>query len=128
MLDSFPVRSPISECHIETLTLVGVTSSVAKVYGPGATPTRTGAGAYLWTWAENPGLFIGTTYGLQATVMSGLAGFTVVAGAFTPFVTGSVSASLAFTVYNSSFAAADLTALQWATLNVVFARSGAVQK
>lgn len=118
MLDAYPIHGRIPELFEEVITIVGVTSSVAKVYGPGVTVTRTGTGAYLATWADNPGTFIGMTHGFFATTVADLKGFTVTAGVF-----NQTTFALAFTVTNASDAAADLAALQWLTLNVRFAQT-----
>lgn len=98
---------------------VGGTAAVTKTHGPGVTVTRTGTGAYSVTFAENVGVVLSATYGLQATTPGDLAGHTVV---FAPYNT--TTKVLAFVVYNSSFAAHDLAALEWVSLNIQTSAQG----
>lgn len=94
--------------------LLGTGAAVAtKVYGQGITVARTGAGVHTLTFAESPGTYAGVVWGLDATTPAGVAGWTVVATATSAMV-------ITVTTYNSLFAAADLSAAQWANLTIRF--------
>jgi hypothetical protein len=85
--------------------------------------TRTGTGAYLITFQQDPGLFIGWDCALGALVVADLKGYTAVRGVFTAATT-TAQATLAFTLFNSSFAAADLLVNQYLDLVVSFSDYG----
>lgn len=78
--------------------------------------TRTGEGAYLATWDEYPGEFLGWRVGFGAATPADLAGYTAVRDTF-----DTSTNSVAFVIYNSSFAAADLIANQYADIEFLFA-------
>lgn len=121
MQDAFPHRSTNPEQVDHVIRSVGGVTAITKVYGPGVAVTRTGAGAYLLTWAENPGTFIGASHGLAATTPDDIKGHTVVFGAYS-----TTAFTLAFNLYNASDAAHDLAALEWITCRVTFAQSSAL--
>lgn len=90
-----------------------------EVGGQGFTVTRTGEGAYLATWADNPGTFIGwTAPGFGAATPADLKGYTAVRDTY-----DSSTFSIAFVVYDSTFTAADIIANQYMDLEFVFAAS-----
>ena len=82
---------------------------------------RTGEGAYRITFQQDPGYFLGLAgFGFMATTPGDLKGYTLV-------IDGPYDATnfiLDFVVYDSSFAAADLIAAQWATLEIAFSEHG----
>ncbi len=105
------------------IRILGVNdASPTNELGQGTVVTRTGEGAYLITWANNPGYFVGWDLEFGATVPGDLKGYTAVRGVYS---TTSDVFTLAFVVYNSSFSAADLIALQWADICVTFKESSA---
>lgn len=109
------VRASVPEKIEYDVSGVGGSSEVTQEEGDGVTLTRTGTGAYLLTWANDPGVFVGLTYGLSATTPGNIAGHTLIAGLY------STSAfTLAFIVYNASDAAHDLAALEHMHLTVNF--------
>lgn len=117
MRDGYPVRSTQPESYDHTIRILGVNGSVTQEDGPGITVTRTGEGAYRATWAENPGAYKGVVgFGFEAATPGDLKGYTVVADTW-----DSTNLRLDFVVYDSAFAAADLIANQYLTLNVRFA-------
>lgn len=85
--------------------------------------TRTGTGAYLITLQQDPGLFINWDVNLGALVVADLKGYTAVRGVFTAATT-TAQATLAFTLFNSSFAAADLLVNQYLDITLTFADYG----
>ena len=90
-----------------------------EVGGEGFTVTRTGEGAYLATWSKNPGTFIGwVPPGFGAATPADLKGYTAVRDTY-----DSATFSIAFVVYSSTFAAADLIAAQYMDLEFIFADS-----
>lgn len=80
---------------------------------------RTGEGLYTITWAQDPGLFCNWNFGFGALVPADLKGYTVVRGVYS-----ATAFTLAFEVYNSSFAAADLIADQYLDLTLSFSEYG----
>lgn len=82
---------------------------------------RTGEGAYRITFQQDPGLFLGLSgFGFMATTPGDLKGYTMVVDS--PYDT--TNFQLDVVVYNSSFAAADLIAAQWGTLELAFSEHG----
>jgi ABC-type spermidine/putrescine transport system permease subunit II len=109
------VRSQTAKATDHIIKAVGGSSAVTKVTGPGVTITRTGTGAYLLTWAADPGNSLGAIASLQATTASALAGHVVICG---PFVVA--TRTMAVTVTNASDAAHDLAALEWFNVRAAF--------
>jgi hypothetical protein len=120
MLDPKPLRSTVTEGYDCVVKITGINgANPTNVIAPGCTVTRTGEGAYLITWGESPGTYKGLKgFGFEATTPADLAGYTVVTGVY-----NATAKTLAFVVYNSSFAAADLIAAQSLTLNLGFSFS-----
>jgi hypothetical protein len=116
MQDSFPKKGTNPGEVEHTIRVVGGASAITKVYGPGVSVTYVGSGAFTLTWAENPGTFLGFTYGLQATTPGDVKGHTVVCGAF-----NTTAFTLGVTLYNASDTGHDLAALEWITMRVTFA-------
>lgn len=111
-------RSHIVDYKIRILGANGADATVQE--GVGVTSVaRTGEGAYTITFSKDPGLFVGWSIDFGAATPADLAGYTGVRGVY------SASArTLAFVVYNSSFAAADLIADQYADITVSFSEYG----
>lgn|SRR3990167_658290 len=120
-LDAKPVRTNLAEVVTHRLFLLGANGAdPSVVYGAaGVTVTRTGEGAYRVAFGENPGTFVGFTYGFGATTPGDLKGYTVVHDE--PFDT--TNYRFDFVVYDSTFTAADIIAAQHLTLHIDFARS-----
>lgn len=98
------------------LRLLGTGAAApTKVFGNGVVVTRVAAGVYEVAWGENPGMYLGFVPGFEATVAADLKGYSVVAGVF-----NTVTFKQRFSVFDSTFAAADLAALQWLNLVVKF--------
>lgn len=93
----------------------------SKELGQGVTVTRTGEGAYRITFAENPGTFVGWSCNFGAATPAELKGYTAVRDTW-----DAANKRLDFVVYNSTFAAADLIANQYADIVVEFAATDAV--
>lgn len=103
--------------------LLGVGAGApTKEEGDGITVTRTGAGVYRLTWADNPYQYLGVS-GIAkiATTMSGLKNFDVTFGDYTASGT---SYTLDFTLWNGAGAATDLAAAQRLSFVVSFAQTG----
>lgn len=111
--DAFPARTTEPETVLVPFSFVGVTSSVAKVFGANMAVARTGTGTYTLTPSAPPGEFLTWVPSLTATTASGLAGFSAV-GTWAAGV-------LTIVVYNASQAATDLAAAQWLGGMLVFA-------
>lgn len=113
----YPPKSSIPDERKYRIRLLGVNNAdPTEQLGQGVAITRTGEGAYLITWAENPGTFIGwAPPGFGALTPADLKGYSAVRGVY-----NASARTLAFVVYNSSFAAADLIADQYADIVVEF--------
>lgn len=112
----YPIRGSLPELQAHVVTMVGTGASApTKVFGNGVTITRTGAGDYRLTWAENPGAYVASMHSLRAATESDNKGHTVVLGSW------STSAwTLDVTLWDSSFNAEDLEASEWLELVVLF--------
>jgi hypothetical protein len=120
MIDPKPLRSTVTEGYDCVVKILGINgANPTNTIAPGCTVTRTGEGAYLITWGESPGTYKGLKgFGFEATTPADVKGYTVVTGLF-----NATAKTLAFVVYDSTFAAADLVALQSVTLTLGFSNS-----
>lgn len=118
MQDAYPAKASRPEVVAYDVRGEGGSAAVTQLSGAGVTLTRTGTGAYLLTFKENPGTFVSALSGLQASTPGALAGHTVV---FDDYVASTYT--LPFVVYNASDAAHDLAADEFVNLCVRFARS-----
>ena len=122
MAQMYPGRSAHREMVEFPVRILGTgAANPTKQEGNGVTVTWVSTGLYEVTWAESPYQFIGYSAGLLATTPGDLKGYTVVCGDF-----NTTTKKIRFSVYNSSFALADLAATQRLCLNFKFARTGAV--
>jgi hypothetical protein len=117
MLDGAKLKCTQGEMIDHVITSEGGSSAITKLHGPGVAVTRTGTGAYLLTWSENPGTWHGNTYGLAAATPGNLAGHTVIFGEY-----NSSAYTLAFVVYNGSDSAHDLAADEYVTTRISFSQ------
>lgn len=117
--DFFPERLSQPDVNVFPVYFLGVNGSLTKLMYPGVALTRTGEGAYLLTWARNPGVYMGPPlYAFGAATPGDLKGYTAV------FDTYDVTTrTLAFIVYNASVTAADLIADQYMYLEPKFSRT-----
>lgn len=104
-------------------TLVKFTGTGAgqptKVLGRGVNLNRTGVGIIDITWVEFAGAYLGITgHCFEATVQSGVKGYTVVPGVF-----NSVTRTLTINMTSAADALVDLAALQQLTLEIGFKRA-----
>lgn len=122
--DFYPVRASEPEVRERVLSFTGGGTGQPVVnFGKGMTLARVSAGLFTITFAEWSGVFLGLRdESYQSTTMSGLAGFSIVAGAFSGTAGG--TATLQFTLYNLSAVATDLTSTQTLTLSAVFKEAG----
>lgn len=108
----------------ERIYRVGITGTGAanptKRWGQGVTVTRSGAGVYVVTWAENPGNFQGWGQDLAADTPGNVKNYSVVRGAYS-----STTRSITVNVFNGSGTATDLAALQYLDMEFRFAASSA---
>lgn len=118
MLQAYPARStsPELEEHIVRIQGAGAANPTNET-ARGVTVTHVATGQYRMTWAEDPGSFIGATASLEAATPGDVAGHTVIFDTYASNVQD-------FFVYNSTFAAHDLAANEYATLRVAFKRTG----
>lgn len=119
MYDAFPSKDMEPEVRHYIVRMVGTGASApTKELGNGITITRAGVGRYLLTWKENPGKFLRALPGLQAATPGDLAGHTVIADTY-----DATAFALEVDLFNASFAAHDLAALEYIHLDVAFALS-----
>lgn len=116
--DAYPLRGTQPEVVDHFVKFVGGAGAVTKLYGPGVTVSYVATGKVRFTWAENPGTFLGHTYGLHATTQSALKGYTAIVGDFS-----TTAFTLDVWIYDSTFTLADLAAAQWLSLLVKFKRT-----
>jgi hypothetical protein len=110
----YPPKSSIPDERKYRIRILGVDDAdPTEQLGQGVAVTRTGEGAYLITWAEDPGTFVGWSCHFGAATPADLKGYTAVRDTY-------ASKTMAFVVYNSSFSAADLIANQYADIIVEF--------
>lgn len=104
------------DARVRVIKILGTgAGNPTKLLGTGATITRSAQGIYLITWKENPGVYDGLLgFGFSATTKTGPKGYTVVADLVMSGLT------LAFEVFDSTFAAVDLAAAQHLTLGFLF--------
>lgn len=121
-IDMYPVTTSEPESVNTTISIVGVNdANPTETYGKGVTITRTAEGVYRITWATNPGTFVGIVgHMFGATTMSDVKGYTVSRGVY-----NTSAYTLDLSVWNSSFAAADIVALQYLDVTVQFKRGPA---
>ena len=114
--NAFPARTTVPDKVEHEIRLLGVNGAdPTKEYGPGVTVTRTGEGAYLITWAESPGTFVGWSCSFGAATPADLKGYTAVRDTY-----DTSAFTLAFVTYDSTFTAADIIANQYADVRVTF--------
>lgn len=114
-MDAYATRDTAPVWHHIVKLLGTGASAPTKQEGYGITVTRTGAGVYKLTWAENPGKYVGFVPGLQAATPGDIAGHTVVADTYD---TSTKSMEVCF--FDGSNAAHDLAANEWIHLDITF--------
>jgi len=93
-------------------------SAPTKEIGKGVTVTRLGVGNYRFTWAENPGNFMGFPEpGKQATATGALKNTTVDSISY-----DAANRRLDVQLWSSAGAARELAAAEWLTFLVFFKR------
>lgn len=94
---------------------------VVKVFGRGVQTTRTGVGLINLVWDESPGGYVGVMgWCYEATVPSGVKGYTVVPGVY-----NITTRTLAISITNAGETLTDLAALQQLSITVAFKRTNA---
>jgi len=120
MLDAFLVRSTIGELIVHPIRLLGTGALDPTVEcGKGISVAYVTTGEYTITWSENPGTFVGMSYGLGAATPANIAGHTVIHDTY-----NTTAFSLDVWFYNASDAAHDPAANEYLELFVHFAQSG----
>ena len=102
------------------IRLLGVNGAdpTEQTGGGGVASDRTGEGVYTLTFDENPGTFVGWTYGFGAATPADLKGYTAVRDTW-----DATNRIFTFIVYDSTFTAADIIADQYIDVNVTFKRT-----
>ncbi len=116
MLDVFPFRTNEPELVGAVVKFVGGSTAITKVRGPGITVTYISTGVVDVTWGESQGSYVGLFgHGFEATVQSGVKGYTVAAGV----PSGN---TVRLNITSAGDALVDLAALQWLSLLFFFKR------
>lgn len=100
------------------IKFVGGAAAVTKVFGQGVTVTYSATGIVNLTWTENPGNFLGATFGFQATTASAVKGYTCVPGVY-----NASTKTLTLNITGATEVLTDLAALQWLNCWVMFKAS-----
>ncbi len=120
MLNAFPLRGNLAELRVEVVSVEGTGAAApTKLYGPGVTVSRTSEGLYKFTWADNPGTFVGMLWSLGASTPSAVAGHTVT---WDDFSVSTKSIECLFS--EQDFTVFDLADNEYATLAFLFKTSG----
>lgn len=116
-IDFYPIRSSEPGTTDYFVSIVGVNNTnPTETYGQGVVVTRTGEGVYRITWATNPGRFLGIKgFAFGATTMADVKGYTVTRGVY-----NTTAFTLDLSVWDSTFAAADIIALQYLDITLSF--------
>lgn len=118
-LESYPARVSQPEIFDEVIRAIGAaTATPTKKYGKGVTIARTGVGVWSLTFSDFPGNFVSASYMLQDATASVVKGWTVTLGDFD--ATGKI---VSLSIWNSTFAAADLAATSKIGLTLKFTRA-----
>jgi hypothetical protein len=104
------------------LRFVGGSAAVTKLFGRGMTITYISTGVVDVTFLDNPYIFLGVAgFCFDATVQSGVAGYSVVAG---DAPTGSPY-TFRLNIFNGSNSLADLSASQRLSVRLAFKQTNA---
>lgn len=101
--------------HLFRLLGTGAAIPTAEVTHGGVTLTRPAIGRVLFTFAENPGVFVGVLDGLQAATPGDLKGYTLVWDTY-----DSSAKAIELSIFDSAGAAADLAAAQYVNAEIIF--------
>jgi len=110
-------KADVPDCRFHVIDFTGNGSGTPTVnQATGVTLTRSATGDYKATFKDNPGKFVGLVAdSFRSTTATDLAGFTAVAKTW-----DATNRVLEFLVFNSSFAAADLSSAQSLTIVAMF--------
>jgi len=118
-LNAFDMRAGAPDVVAHVIRLLGTgAANFTKQVGEGVTVVRSGTGAHTITWADNPGTYLGWSPAFGAATPADLAGHTAVREVYV-----AATKSMAFTIYNASFAAHDLEADEYIDLTIIFRRT-----
>lgn len=121
MRQMFPdfVSEPNTREYLVRLTGAGA-ATPTKVFGNNITLSRTGVGVYRMTFSENPFKPIGIAgYHFESTTGTDVKGFTLTSTTF-----DATNLRQDIFIWNSAFAAADLSSVQTLVLRVIFKEGG----
>ena len=115
--DFYPVRASQGDTTEYVIRILGVDgANPTEQVGAGTVTTRTAEGVYLITWGVRPGVFSGIKgYCFGGLVAADCKGYTLTRGVY-----NSSAFTLSVSVWNSSFAAADIIADQYLDVTVAF--------
>lgn len=112
-----PIRADVAEKRERLIVATGAGAAAPTVtQSLGCAVTRTGVGVWLITFKENPGRFVG--WGGAAffsTAMTDVKGYSGILGVYNP-----ATFAVAFSIFSSAFAAVDLTAVQFVSIDLYF--------
>lgn len=117
---AYPVRAGNPEIVEYWIRLQGAGASAPTLAEPsasaGITVARSSAGIYTLTWADDPGNYVGFTYGFEDTTPANLDDHSCIVDNYTSKV-------LTITVYDGAPAVDDLESTEYLSLCVAFKRT-----
>lgn len=120
-MDFYPSRASEPESRRYLLSLTGANGADPTVrVGEGVTVTRTAEGVYKVAFNDAPGTFIGITgHTFRADTPSDVKGYTLTGDTYVA-PTSTADGYIEVSVWDSSFAAADIIAAQYLDLQIEF--------
>ncbi len=121
VLSTSTLRSNQQELVAHVFRLQGAGAAVLTISEPanaaGVSVGRTSAGIYTLTWTDDPGSFVGATYGFEDTTPANLDDHSCITDNY-------ASKVLTFTVYDGSPAVDDLESTEYLTVVAWFKQTG----
>ena len=119
-LNTWEVRSANPDVVSHVIHITGAGTSVPTMQEPSASAgiaiARTSAGFLTFTWTDEPGNFLGCTFGFGGTTSANMAGHTAV---FTSYA----SKVLTVKIYDAADAIDDLELTEFLCINAMFKRT-----
>lgn len=122
--ETYPDRGTEPEGYSSEVTFVGnaAASPTSKPYGRNVVVTWVSTGLYQFTFQDSPGNFVGMHgYSFQDVTPANAAGWTAVVGTVVA-ASGATKASVRVSIYNSTFALANLAATTTFACDLKFKR------
>jgi hypothetical protein len=121
-------KTNISEERLVRVGITGAaTSDPTRRAGPGVVVTRTAIGVVRFTFADNPGTFVGIAgHAFRAVTPSGVKGYSISGGSYVAPASGA-RAYIEVSLWDASNAAVDLTNVQYLDVTFAFAAQSVIR-